>query len=110
MKRRLLGARPPKTGSTAPGIPRPADPLEPELFPSDEPTPGCYPVNVTSGPGRSPSGRNPPSTGPGQKGGGLEMLLRNIRVFISSPGDVPAERQTALEVIGRLRTDPFLRD
>jgi hypothetical protein len=31
---------------------------------------------------------------------------RRIRVFLSSPGDVAAERKHALEVLARLRDDP----
>jgi predicted ATPase len=38
------------------------------------------------------------------------MYIRHIRVFLSSPGDVQAERQAALRVLRRLRDDPLLRD
>jgi hypothetical protein len=36
--------------------------------------------------------------------------LHQIRIFLSSPGDVPQERALALQVIDQLNYDPFLRD
>src|SRR5262245_30853057 len=35
---------------------------------------------------------------------------RRIRIFLSSPGDVPQERTLALEVIDQLAHDPLLRN
>ncbi len=35
--------------------------------------------------------------------------MRTIRVFISSPGDVPQERKHVLDVLDMLQYDPFLR-
>src|SRR5689334_11445123 len=36
------------------------------------------------------------------------ILHRVIRLFLSSPGDVPDERQCALDVIQKLKSDPLL--
>jgi hypothetical protein len=35
--------------------------------------------------------------------------VRHLRIFLSSPGDVPAERKIALEVISQLQYEPHLR-
>jgi Domain of unknown function (DUF4062) len=35
--------------------------------------------------------------------------IRHIRIFLASPGDVPAERQIALEVIEQIKYEPHLR-
>jgi predicted ATPase len=38
------------------------------------------------------------------------MHVQRVRIFLSSPGDVVAERQSAMLVFSRLQNDPFLRD
>ena len=39
----------------------------------------------------------------------LPGYVRHLRIFLSSPGDVPAERKIALEVIAELQYEPHLR-
>jgi hypothetical protein len=36
-------------------------------------------------------------------------FVRHLRIFLSSPGDVAAERKIALEVIDQLQYEPHLR-
>src|SRR5262245_57219883 len=35
--------------------------------------------------------------------------MRRLAIFISSPGDLPAERETAIRVIHRINELPFIR-
>jgi hypothetical protein len=51
-----------------------------------------------------------PQRGCGILPGNMAEGLRQLRIFLSSPGDVPAERKTALEVIELLQYESQFKD
>src|SRR5258708_5469419 len=40
----------------------------------------------------------------------MPVMTRKIRIFVSSPGDVPDERAIAISILEQLSYDPLLRD
>jgi LuxR family glucitol operon transcriptional activator len=40
----------------------------------------------------------------------MSQLVKQLRVFLASPGDVTEERQIAIEILERLQSDPAFRD
>jgi hypothetical protein len=58
--------------------------------------------------GRLPQ-RYHPQRGSGTLPGNMLERIPQFRIFLSSPGDVPAERKIALEVIDQLQYEPHFR-